>query len=133
MQNAERYFIQLTGGRYDTLEINSESIFEAVAEDGMRYTIDELSQATKEQAYIALRFALADSLQQSAPFPIIMDDPFVHFDRLRIGNMVQLVDSIQTKHQILYFTCHENMIDQWSKSFVIHVSNLKSERRLTSI
>ncbi|OMC81355.1 MULTISPECIES: AAA family ATPase [unclassified Viridibacillus] len=133
LQNAERYFIQLTGGRYDTLEINSESIFEAVAEDGMRYTIDELSQATKEQAYIALRFALADSLQQSAPFPIIMDDPFVHFDRLRIGNMVQLVDSIQTKHQILYFTCHENMIDQWSKSFVIHVSNLKSERRLTSI
>ncbi|MGE7919933.1 AAA family ATPase [Viridibacillus sp. NPDC093762] len=133
LQGAERYFKQLTGGHYDTLEINSESIFEAVTEDGMRYTIAELSQATKEQAYIALRFALADSLQQSAPFPIIMDDPFVHFDRLRIGNMVQLVNSIQTKHQILYFTCHENMIDQWSKSFVIHVSNLKGERRLTSI
>ncbi|MEX3624099.1 ATP-binding protein [Viridibacillus arvi] len=133
LQGAERYFKQLTGGRYETLEINSESVFEAVAEDGMRYTIAELSQATKEQAYIALRFALADSLQQSAPFPIIMDDPFVHFDRLRIGNMVQLVNSIQTKHQILYFTCHENMIDQWAKSFVIHVSNLKGERRLTSI
>jgi uncharacterized protein YhaN len=133
LRGAERYFKQLTGGRYEALEINSESIFEAVAEDGMRYTIAELSQGTKEQAYVALRFALADSLQQSAPFPIIMDDPFVHFDRLRIGNMVQLVDSIQTKHQVLYFTCHENMIDQWSKSFVIHVSNLKSERRLTSI
>ncbi|MGE7622660.1 AAA family ATPase [Viridibacillus sp. NPDC096237] len=133
LRDAERYFKQLTGGRYEALEINSESIFEAVAEDGMRYTIAELSQGTKEQAYVALRFALADSLQQSAPFPIIMDDPFVHFDRLRIGNMVQLVDSIQTKHQVLYFTCHENMIDQWSKSFVIHVSNLKSERRLTSI
>ncbi|MBK3495950.1 AAA family ATPase [Viridibacillus sp. YIM B01967] len=133
LQRAERYFEQLTGGSYDTLAINHEGVFEAVAIDGMRYTIAELSQATKEQAYVALRFALADSLQQSAPFPIIMDDPFVHFDRLRIANMVQLVDSIQKKHQILYFTCHENMIDQWSESSVIHVSNLKSERGLTSI
>ena len=130
---AEQYFKQLTGERYEQLSINEDGLFEVTSTEGIRYTIAELSQATKEQAYIALRFALADSMQDSAPFPIIMDDPFVHFDRVRITYMVQLITSIAVKHQILYFTCHDDMLEQWQDSRVIHVSNLKNERGLTSI
>ena len=58
----------------------------------MRYPIIELSQATKEQAYISLRFALAASILETAPFPIIMDDPFVHFDEERLSRMMKLLD-----------------------------------------
>ncbi len=80
---SESYFKILTNNQYESLYLNTEGRFEVLSADGIRYSVAELSQATKEQAYISLRFALAISLKQSAPFPIIMDDPFVHFDRLR--------------------------------------------------
>ncbi len=48
--------------------------------EGRHYPIIELSQATKEQAYIALRLSLASAKGKSAPFPLLLDDPFVHFD-----------------------------------------------------
>lgn len=133
LQHAEHYFKILTNNRYESLYMNIEGRFEVLSVEGIRYSIAELSQATKEQAYIALRFALAGSLKQSAPFPIIMDDPFVHFDRLRITYMVQLIKSISNEHQILYFTCHENMLNQWEKANIVHVAELKNERGLTSV
>lgn len=131
LQQAEYYFKILTNNRYEKLYINTEGRFEVLSVEGIRYSISELSQATKEQSYISLRFALANSLKQSAPFPIIMDDPFVHFDRLRITYMVLLIQDIANEHQMLYFTCHENMLDQWNRANIIHVAELKNERGLT--
>ncbi|MGX9135880.1 AAA family ATPase [Rummeliibacillus sp. JY-2-4R] len=130
---SESYFKILTNNQYESLYLNTEGRFEALSADGIRYSVAELSQATKEQAYIALRFALANSLKQSAPFPIIMDDPFVHFDRLRCSYMVQLIQSTSDEHQILYFTCHEDMIKQWETANIIHVAELKNERGITSV
>lgn len=133
LQHAEQYFKLLTNNRYESLYLNTEGKFEVLSVEGIRYSVAELSQATKEQAYIALRFALAGSLKQSAPFPIIMDDPFVHFDRLRIIYMVQLIQRISSEHQILYFTCHDGMLEQWEKANIIQVANLNNERGLTSV
>lgn len=133
LEEASRFFGLLTNGRYDSLYINSDGYFETGAADGMHYSMSELSQATKEQAYIALRFALAKSLKHSASFPLVMDDPFVHFDTLRIQNMVQLIERMMNGHQILYFTCHERMLDKWSNAKIIHVEELKNERGLTSV
>ncbi|WP_158582309.1 AAA family ATPase [Rummeliibacillus sp. POC4] len=133
LQHAEQYFNVLTNNRYESLYLNTEGKFEVLSVEGIRYSVAELSQATKEQAYIALRFALAGSLKQSAPFPIIMDDPFVHFDRLRIIYMVQLIQRISSEHQILYFTCHDGMLEQWEKANIIQVANLNNERGLTSV
>ena len=56
LAKAQQFFNQLTNGRYDSLEVNEDGIFEAVNPQGIRYRIAELSQATKEQAYIS--FAL---------------------------------------------------------------------------
>lgn len=133
LQHAEQYFKLLTNNRYESFYLNAEGRFEVLSVEGIRYSVAELSQATKEQAYIALRFALAGSLIQSAPFPIVMDDPFVHFDRLRIIYMVQLIQRISSKHQILYFTCHDGMLDQWENANIIQVANLNNERGLTSV
>ena len=91
---------------------------------GQRFKIAELSQATKEQAYISLTIALAISLKNKAPFPIIMDDPFVHFDRFRLQQMVQLMTELQKEHQLLYFTCHENMQYVWKDAHIVQVATL---------
>ena len=133
LEKAQQFFTHLTGNRYETLEVNEEGIFEAVNPQGIRFRIAELSQATKEQAYISLRFALAESLIETVPLPVIMDDPFVHFDQYRVNQMVQLMTSLESDHQFLYFTCHEEMKSIWPNAHVIDVAALQKERSVPSI
>ncbi|WP_374965299.1 AAA family ATPase [Lysinibacillus sp. RS5] len=125
-------FNLLTGGRYDQLLINDEGYFVAHDVSGLRYQMAELSQATKEQAYISLRMALAKTLTASAPFPFIMDDPFVHFDRNRTDKMVQLMKEVGYERQILYFTCHDAMLEHWQKDQIVDVGALANERGVAS-
>ncbi|MFC6039334.1 AAA family ATPase [Paenisporosarcina macmurdoensis] len=133
LNQAQQFFNHLTNGRYDSLEVNEDGIFEAVNPQGIRFRIAELSQATKEQAYISLRFALAESLVNSIPLPVVMDDPFVHFDRFRVKQMVQLMTDLEINHQFLYFTCHEDMTTIWPHAHVIDVAALQKERSVPFI
>lgn len=126
LTNAQYYFQLLTNKSYEQLILSPEGNFEVVKSSGQRFKIAELSQATKEQAYISLRIALAVSLQSKASFPIIMDDPFVHFDRVRLQQVVQLMAELQKKHQLLYFTCHENMRYVWEDASIVQVATLLS-------
>jgi uncharacterized protein YhaN len=127
LHHAEQLFKELTDGKYTALIITEKGTFEVLSEKGMRYPIIELSQATKEQAYISLRLALAASILETAPFPIIMDDPFVHFDEERLSRMMKLVDSAH-QHQFIYFTCHEKMKDYWVDGTIINVSEIGNEQ-----
>ena len=111
---ANNWFGRLTGNRYATLGLTAEGYFEAVTAEGQSFMINELSQATKEQAYLSLRLALAYELSERAPFPIIMDDPFVHFDNERLSRMIEILTELQPSHQFLYFTCHQEMKSKWS-------------------
>ncbi|MGH2319245.1 AAA family ATPase [Planococcus sp. SE5232] len=123
LNNAQLYFDRLTNGAYKGLAMNMDGYFEAERQDGTYFRIAELSQATKEQAYLALRLSLAISMKNSHPFPIIMDDAFVHFDRSRLQQMINLVTELQKEHQFIYFTCHEGMQQAWPNAQIIKVAN----------
>ncbi|MCP2036205.1 uncharacterized protein YhaN [Planomicrobium sp. HSC-17F08] len=127
---AQKFFESLTSGAYTGLEMNPQGFFEAVRKDGMRFHIGELSQATKEQAYISLRLSLAVSMQESHPFPFIMDDPFVHFDRSRLQQMINLITELQQNHQFIYFTCHEAMQQAWPNASIINVATIERSVQL---
>ena len=127
LEKAQDYFKLLTGRAYEQLVLTPEGSFEAIKANGQRFMIMELSQATKEQAYISLRIALAQSLKNTAPFPIIMDDPFVHFDRFRLEQVVQLMQELQKEQQLLYFSCHDNMQYVWKEAHVVQVATYKPE------
>ncbi|QTD42838.1 AAA family ATPase [Sporosarcina sp. Te-1] len=125
LRRASHYFSVLTGESYIGLSVGEEGFFRAIRqEDNMLFPIMELSQATKEQAYISLRLALAESLRGTAPFPIIMDDPFVHFDGIRLSRMIKLLKRLQAEHQFIYFTCHETMMEHLHEATIITVSDI---------
>ncbi|MBB4826547.1 uncharacterized protein YhaN [Sporosarcina luteola] len=125
LRQASLYFSELTGGAYNGLTVGEEGLFRVIREDdNMLFPIVELSQATKEQAYISLRLALAESLRGTAPFPIMMDDPFVHFDGIRLSRMIKLLKRLQAEHQFIYFTCHEMMTKHLHQATIITVSKL---------
>lgn len=129
LQLASKLFQELTSNRYTAIISTEEGRFEAVTVEGIHYHMVELSQATKEQAYVSMRFALAKVLQEQAPFPLILDDPFVHFDYERFDHMMQWMNQLQQEHQILYFTCHKDRLASSSSSaHIIHVSALGTEQ-----
>ncbi|EHL6253171.1 hypothetical protein KDR98_002880, partial [Listeria monocytogenes] len=77
------------------------------SKDRIPFFPEELSQATKEQLYLAIRFALIDVIHKDFPLPIIIDDGFVHFDSSRMGQMMQLLQKRKSENQVIFFTCHQ--------------------------
>ena len=126
LQKASNRFAKMTSGRYKDIIITDEGYFEVVSKEGIHTPIVELSQATKEQAYLSFRLALAASMTETAPFPIIMDDPFVHFDETRLSHIIEVLDQ-STEHQWIYFTCHKEMIHRFTGATTINVSEIGSK------
>lgn len=128
LQAANQLFKQLTNGRYVELFIAPTGYFHVLSKERVSYPIVELSQATKEQAFIALRFSLASSFRDKMNFPIIMDDPFVHFDEQRMEQMKQILQTFARHQQMIFFTCHERLLYDWKEATIIDVASLeKSE------
>ncbi|WP_252504099.1 AAA family ATPase [Sporosarcina sp. Marseille-Q4943] len=128
LSRAEKIFSELTGGTYMSLALSENGYFQAIARNGQHYPIIELSQATKEQAYIALRLSLAAAKEETAPFPLLLDDPFVHFDETRFSRMTAILERLSAKHQFIYFTCHDKIVEYWTNATIINVSDIGSAK-----
>ncbi|MBM7097361.1 AAA family ATPase [Bacillus sp. H-16] len=129
LKGAESYFRQLTGDRYTKLFAPlGEAKFIVEREDGVRFSPGDLSQGTCELLYLSLRFSLAEQYQQTERFPIIIDEAFVNFDALRRKRVMEAVKKISAKHQVLYFTCHDHMIQESGSMKKILLGQTVSQR-----
>ncbi|MBM7586421.1 uncharacterized protein YhaN [Bacillus pakistanensis] len=126
MTTAKEFLHILTCGEYTNIHFNDESVFEIIRRDGIIFTPSELSQGTKEQVYVALRFALVKILIEYYPFPMIIDDGFVHFDKKRTNAVIQLIQELKKEHQVFFFTCHSHLQHLFQKKDVyqLHTENL---------
>lgn len=52
-----------------------------------------------------MHLSLIKTLKPYYPFPIIIDDAFVHFDKQRKEIMMNYLRQMPNSYQILYFTC----------------------------
>ena len=120
---AERYLAFLTHGRYRKiiLEQNGEGL-SLERSDGLNFKAEEVSRGTAEQIYVSLRLALADHTFVEDPFPLIIDDSFVNFDANRTKRMLELLLQVSKRRQILFFTCHDHILKQFTENDVIHLS-----------
>ncbi|ECB9581928.1 AAA family ATPase [Listeria monocytogenes] len=103
---ASEYFNHLTSGNYRKVYLQDNRL-QVERKDSIPFFPEELSQATKEQLYLAIRFALIDVIHKDFPLPIIIDDGFVHFDSSRMGQMMQLLQKRKSENQVIFFTCHQ--------------------------
>ncbi|MBC1375165.1 AAA family ATPase [Listeria sp. FSL L7-1699] len=103
---ATDYFNHLTNGNYTKVYLQENRI-QVESKDVISFFPEELSQATKEQLYLAIRFALIDVIHKDFPLPIIIDDGFVHFDSARMIQMMQLLKKRKSTNQVIFFTCHQ--------------------------
>lgn len=125
MKTLEKNLFILTNGEYHKVFApKDEETFIVERHDGVRFTPDELSQATAEQLYIGLRFALSTNMQTTETYPIIIDDSFVNFDKARTESAFRLIRELSGHHQIFFFSCHNHLEDYFDADEVIHLDEV---------
>jgi uncharacterized protein YhaN len=93
------------------LEIVDGSTAVRVHQSGAILTLNKLSTAGRALLYLALRLAAAeqDASQRGngLRFPLLCDDPLVHFDEDRAVEATKLLAAAcDDGHQVVIFTCH---------------------------
>ncbi|HEX2953155.1 MAG TPA: hypothetical protein VHR47_04130, partial [Bacillota bacterium] len=63
-----------------------------------------LSSGARDQLYLALRIALAEYLTGHKDMPLILDDPFLHYDPVRLAAAVGLLKEMGEERQIIWLT-----------------------------
>ena len=101
---AQELFSQLTGGRYQRINLGEDLSVSTAAEgeDTLRGSLWR-SDGTADQLYLALRLAVAEELTPEAP--LVLDDAFVRFDESRLRNILNILHQTVEQKQVILFTC----------------------------
>ncbi len=111
---ASGYFERLTGGAYTGLEIDrggKEPRLWAQPASGPAKDLAALSDGTRDQIWFALRLAVVRKAARKTPFPLLLDDVFVHFDDVRTTRALRLLHELSEELQVVIFTHHDHLLD----------------------
>jgi DNA repair exonuclease SbcCD ATPase subunit len=102
----QRYFAVFTNGKYKQVKINKEELEFWVYSDekGDLAKPEDLSGGVIDEFYLAFRLALAGLIFRDKKPPLILDDPFVNFDSVRLANTLNFFKTLAADYQIIIFT-----------------------------
>ncbi|MBB6729415.1 AAA family ATPase [Cohnella zeiphila] len=129
LRRASRYFAAMTEEAYVRMAAPGDSA-SLLAETADRQWVDSafLSRGTREQMFLALRFALAGATSPETALPLLLDDLFVHFDGARLRSAARVLGELSKERQIVLFTCHEHVADTIAAS-VPQANRVRMERK----
>jgi uncharacterized protein YhaN len=115
---SSRFFEQMTLGAFSGLLADyndkGDPVIRAVRKnkEEQRLDIDQLSEGTRDQLFLALRLGgLWRYVQINPPLPLIVDDILVNFDDQRSTAALRILAEIATSTQVLFFTHHSHLVD----------------------
>lgn len=90
------------------LRFSEDLQLEAVERAGISEGCEDLSHGTQEQLAVLTRIAFADLLlAQGQPVSLILDDPFVYSDDARLDLMIDILDEVSQRMQVIVLTCRD--------------------------
>jgi len=104
------YLAVFTADKYKQVKVNKEALeFQIYSEEkGDWARVDpksgELSGGVIDEFYLAFRVALAGLIFGDKKPPLILDDPFVNFDSVRLANTLGFFKTLASEHQVIIFT-----------------------------
>ena len=112
---ASRYFSRMTRGELVRLisdDSDKEPALIAERSSGARIRVEEMSEGTLDQLYLALRLAALD-LRRAAgvDLPVILDDVLMTSDEDRSGAILEALSDFAGENQVLVFTHHRHMVE----------------------
>jgi hypothetical protein len=115
LRRASSYLRHLTGGRYERLVVDegAEGDLFHVVGPGLPAPValtPPVSTGTLEQAYLSLRLAIVDHLDQRGErLPLFVDEVFVNWDSERRARGLEVVSGLSQVRQVFVFTCHDGV------------------------
>ncbi len=102
----QRYLAVFTNGKYKQVRVNKEALEFGVYSDekGDWAKPEDLSGGVIDEFYLAFRLALAKLIFGDKKPPLILDDPFVNFDSVRLANTLDFFKTLASDYQIIIFT-----------------------------
>lgn len=104
-KKAANIFSQITDNKYSNMNISKSfdiSVHESDSFGGKE--INYLSNGTIDQAYLSLRLALLELINEN--LPVLMDDALAQFDDNRTKTALEFLSDYSKETQVLLFTCH---------------------------
>jgi uncharacterized protein YhaN len=116
LEEASRYFRAITVGQYERVRVvageGDRGVIEVVQGNGSERRVEDLSDGTRDQLYLALRLAaLSEHLQEIEPLPLLIDDVLQTFDDERTTEALETLEGFGQLTQVIYFTHHQNVVD----------------------
>lgn len=118
VRRASDHLRTLTNGRYRGLlieEVRGRAVFQLVG-PGLPKPIPlayPISTGTIEQAYLSLRLAIVDHLDEgSEKLPLFVDEAFVNWDAGRRDRGLDTLSRLSKTRQVFAFTCHPAMAER---------------------
>jgi len=103
----QRYLAVFTNGKYKQVRrVNKEALEFWVYSDekGDWAKPEDLSGGVIDEFYLAFRLALAELIFGDKKPPLILDDPFVNFDSVRLANTLNFFKTLASDYQVIIFT-----------------------------
>jgi DNA repair exonuclease SbcCD ATPase subunit len=102
----QKYLAVFTNGKYRQIRVNKGALEFWVYSDekGDWAKPEELSGGVIDEFYLAFRLALARLIFGDRKPPLILDDPFVNFDSVRLANTLNFFKTLASDYQIIIFT-----------------------------
>ncbi|SES85028.1 ATP-binding protein [Anaerobranca gottschalkii] len=121
LKRAAEYFTIITDGRYNNIKVKDNELINmfVVQPNGKEIPVEALSRGTQEQLYICIRLGLIKEFSdKKGPLPLLFDDIFVNFDEQRMAKGFNVLQQLAKEQQILFFTCHQRVLDLLQKEKV---------------
>lgn len=113
LAEASDIFERITGSEYTEITANSAFDgldFEAVLRDGGVQQTTELSRATAEQLFLAVR--LARIRRNPEPLPVLLDDSLTNFDPGHVQRTLDVINELAADGQVFLLTCHPTLVER---------------------
>jgi DNA repair exonuclease SbcCD ATPase subunit len=108
----ERNLPRITGGRYTSATIDEDLQIQVVApETGRLVRAEVLSRGTQDQIFLVERLEIARLLDPTTgEAPLLLDDPFDHFDDDRLRRGLALLAEVAAERQVVLFAEESDIV-----------------------
>ena len=104
-QEIQKYFSIFTNGKYKQVMGRDDLDFLVYSDEkGDWARPEELSGGVIDEFYLASRLALVKLIFRDKKPPLILDDPFVNFDPVRLNRTLDFLQELSADYQIIIFT-----------------------------
>ncbi len=106
-EKASEIFSALVGRADEKLLLDKKYV--VTVERGEHHLLKFFSGGTIDQAFLAVRLAIAELVLKDKEMPVFLDDSFQQYDEEREENAIAVLRKFSEKRQIIWFSCKDRV------------------------